>query len=81
MKRIETAGIGTMFVSEFSMDADAICFFDENQELLGEADISIIFDTAEEMGISEKAAYNRLIKAIRECATSMEFEMITGISL
>ena len=81
MKKIDTAGIGTLFISKFDMDADVVCFFDENQELLGEADISIIFDTADELGISEKAAYNRLVKAISECATNFEFEMITGISL
>ncbi len=81
MKKIDTAGIGTLFVSEFSMGADAICFYDENEELLGEADISIIFDIAEEMGISEKAAFSRLVKAIGECATPIEFEMITGIGL
>ncbi len=81
MKEIKTAGIGTLFISEFDIDTDFICFYNENQELLGEVDIDVIFETAEELGISEKAAYNRLVKAVSECATEIEFEMITGINL
>ncbi len=81
MREINTAGIGVLFISEFDIDADSISFFDENQELLGETDIDVIFDTATELGISEKAAYNRFVKAVSECATEMEFGMITGIDL
>ena len=81
MKKIETEGIGTLFISKFDETADSVCFYNENQELICECDISIVFDTADELGISEKAAYNRLVEAIKECNFPFEFEMVTGYSL